>query len=72
KQWRLLSITLPKMMPSVGSITVVYLPENCCNFDLVQHSSENPNYRLLSKIGKGCYMTKHFDCWISYEFSASP
>ncbi|MEH2058348.1 MAG: hypothetical protein V7K97_19770, partial [Nostoc sp.] len=31
KQWRLLSITLPKMMPSVGSITVVYLPENCCN-----------------------------------------
>ncbi|MEH2316169.1 tyrosine-type recombinase/integrase, partial [Nostoc sp.] len=32
KQWLLLSIILPKMIPSVGSTTVVYLHENCCKY----------------------------------------
>ncbi|MEH2055927.1 MAG: hypothetical protein V7K97_07130, partial [Nostoc sp.] len=43
KQWRLLSITLPKMMPSVGSITVVYLPENCCKLTMEGKAMSYPD-----------------------------
>ncbi|MEH2317665.1 MAG: hypothetical protein V7K24_11195, partial [Nostoc sp.] len=39
-QWLLLSIILPKMIPSVGSTTVVYLHENCCK----QVSQRQPIY----------------------------
>ncbi|MEH2321774.1 MAG: MFS transporter, partial [Nostoc sp.] len=40
KQWLLLSIILPKMIPSVGSTTVVYLHENCCNSVFISASNE--------------------------------
>ncbi|MEH2317901.1 hypothetical protein, partial [Nostoc sp.] len=64
KQWLLLSIILPKMIPSVGSTTVVYLHENCCNpserlWQLLKKLLKNELFSSLQNLRVGVARRRH-------------